>query len=69
MEVDHELISTAIFLLSADSRWVVVGYKRKYVHVVLVTCLVKLAQEKSMVRRTDLLDMTIAVDWDVENSW
>ena len=29
---------------------VVVSYKRKYVHEVLVDCLVKLAQEKSVVR-------------------
>ena len=36
------------------------------VHKVLVNCLVKLAQEKSVVRRTDCLDMTIAVDWDVK---
>ena len=44
---DNELISTAILLPSADSRRVVVSYKRKYVHEVLVNCLVKLAQEKS----------------------
>ena len=35
-EIDHEIISTAIFLASADSRRVVVSYKRKYVHKVLV---------------------------------
>ena len=29
--IDHEIISTAIFLPSADSRMVVVSYKRKYV--------------------------------------
>ena len=39
----------------------------KYVHEVLVNCLVKLAQEKSVVRWTDRPDMTIAVDWDVKN--
>ena len=43
-EIDHEIISTAILLPSADSRRVVVSYKRKYVHEVLVNCLVKLAQ-------------------------
>ena len=32
--------------LTADSRRVVVSYKRKYVHEVLVNCLFKLAQEK-----------------------
>ena len=46
MEIDHEIISTVILLPSADSRRVVVGYKGKYVHVVLVNCLVKLVQEK-----------------------
>ena len=45
-EIDHEIISTAI-LPSADTRRVVVSYKQKYVHKVLVNRLVKLAQEKS----------------------
>ena len=49
-EIDHEIISMAILLSSADSRRVVVSYKRKYVQEVLVNRLVKLAQEKSMVR-------------------
>ena len=35
-------------------------------HKVLVNCFVKLAQEKSVARLTDHLDMTIAVDWDVK---
>ena len=47
MEIDHEIISTVIFFPSADSRRVVVNCKQKYVHEVLVDCLVKLAQEKS----------------------
>ena len=34
---DHEIISMAILLPSADSRRVVVSYKRKYVHEVPVT--------------------------------
>ena len=42
VEIDHEIISTAIRRPSADSRWVIVSYKRKYVHEVLVNCLVKL---------------------------
>ena len=50
VEIDHEIISMAILLPSADSRRVVVSYKRKYVHEVLVNRLVKLAQEKSVVR-------------------
>ena len=45
-EIDHEIISTTILLPSTDSRRVVVSYKRKYVHEVLVNCFVKLAQEK-----------------------
>ena len=49
-EIDHEIISKAILLPSADSRRVVVSYKQKYVHDVLVMGLVKLAQEKSVVR-------------------
>ena len=49
-EIDHEIISKAILLPSADSRRVVVRYKGKYVHKVLVNRLVKLAQEKSVVR-------------------
>ena len=32
---DHEIISTANLLPSADSRRVVVSYKQKYVHEVL----------------------------------
>ena len=49
MEIDHEIISTAI-LTFPDSRSVVVSYKQKYVHKVPVNCLVKLAQEKSVAR-------------------
>ena len=50
MEINHEIISTAILLPSADSRWVVVSYKQKYVQEVLVNRLFKLAMEKSVVR-------------------
>ena len=49
-EINHEIISTANCLPSADSRRVVVSYKRKYVHQLLINCLVKLAQELSVVR-------------------
>ena len=43
VEIDHEIISMAILLPSADSRKsnVVVSYKQKYVHKVLVNRLVK----------------------------
>ena len=46
MEIDHEIIFMSILLPSADSRKVVVSYKRKYMHKVLVNRLVKLAQVK-----------------------
>ena len=36
-------------------------------HEVLVNCLVKLAQQQSVVRLTDCPDMTIAIDWDVKH--
>ena len=62
VEIDHEIISMAILLPSADSRRVGVSYNRKYVHEVLVKCLVKFAQEKVW-----LGDITIAVDWDVKH--
>ena len=42
------------------SRRVFVSYKRKYVHEVMVNRLFKLAQEKSVVRRTDCPAITIA---------
>ena len=47
VEIDHEIISTVILLPSADLfKKVVVSYKRKYVHELLVNRLFKLAQEK-----------------------
>ena len=49
-EIDHKIISMTILLHSADSRRVVISYKRKYLHEILVNRLVKLAQEKSVVR-------------------
>ena len=67
MQQTYNTQTTAILLPSADSRRVVVSYKRKYVHEVLVNHLVKLALEKSVVRCTDHPHMTIAVDWDVKN--
>ena len=47
VETDHEMISTVILLLPLiHSRRVVVSYKRKYVHALLVNRLFKPAQEK-----------------------
>ena len=53
------MISTVILLPSTDSRREEVSYKQKYVQEVLVNCLVKLAQEKSVVRWTVRPNMTI----------
>ena len=50
VKIDHVIISTAILLPSAtETRRVVVSYKVTHVQDVLVNCLVKLAQEKSVV--------------------
>ena len=47
VEIDHKIISTIILLPSVDSfKRVIVSYKRKYVHELLVNHLFKLAQEK-----------------------
>ena len=47
LEIDHEIISMVILLPSLIySRRVVVSYKRKYVHELLVIRLFKPAQEK-----------------------
>ena len=47
VEIDREVISTVILLPSTESfKKVVVSYKQKYVHEVLVECLFKLAQEE-----------------------
>ena len=47
VEIDHEIISMVILLLPLIySRRVVVSYKRRYVHKLLVNSLLKPAQEK-----------------------
>ena len=49
MKIEHEKFLRSFFYLplnQIDSRRVVVSYKQKYVHEVLVNCLVKLAHEK-----------------------
>ena len=47
VEIDHEMISTVVLPLPLiHSRRVVVSYKRKYVHELLVNRLFKPAQEK-----------------------
>ena len=49
MEIGHEIKSMTFLFPSADSSRVVVSYKQKYVHKVLINLFVKLAQEKSLV--------------------
>ena len=63
VEVDHEIISTVILLPSAESFMKgCCQLQAKVCARLLVNCLFKLAQEKSVVRRTDRPAMTIAVD-------
>ena len=50
VEIDCEIISTAILLPSAFSRRVFVSYKLNYMQEVLVNPLVKLATEKSVAK-------------------
>ena len=60
-DIGHEVISTAILSLQADSSRAVVSIWRKDVHSVLVNHLGSLPR-KSVVRLTDCLNMTIVVD-------
>ena len=63
MEIDHEKYLGSFSSLPLNhSRRVVVSYKRKYVHKILVNSLLKHAQEKSVVRKLDRPAMTIAID-------
>ena len=50
MEINHQIISTANLLPSTDSRRVVVSYKQKYVHKVLVNRFSQACGGKSVVR-------------------
>ena len=45
LDIYHEIISTAVLLPSADSRKVIVSFKRLYQHEVLDNRFVKLVQE------------------------
>ena len=67
VEIEHEIISTVSLLLPLIQEELLFKLQAKvYMHKILVNRLVKLAQEKSVARRTDCLDMTIAVDLDVK---
>ena len=63
VEIDHEIISTVILLPSTESFMKgCCQLQAKVCARLLVNCLFKLAQEKSVVRWTDRPAMTIAVD-------
>ena len=62
VEIDYEIISTVILLPSAESFKDFCQLQAKYVHEVLVNCLFKHAQEKSVLMWTGRPAMTIAVD-------
>ena len=63
VEIDHEIISTVILLPSAESFTKgCCQLQAKVCARLLVNCLFKLAEEKSLVRWTDRPVMTIAVD-------
>ena len=63
VEIDHEIISTVILLPSAESFMKgCCQLQAKVCARLLVNCLFKLAQEKSVIRWTDRPAMTIAVD-------
>ena len=63
VEIDHEIISTVILLPSAESFMKgCCQLQAKVCARLLVNCLFKLVQEKSVVRWTDRPAMTIAVD-------
>ena len=62
VEIDHEIILTVILLPSAESFMKgCCQLQAKVCARLLVKCLFKLAQEKSVVRLTDCPAMTIAV--------
>ena len=63
VEIDHEIISTVILVPSAESFMKgCCQLQEKVCARLLVNCLFKLAQEKSVIRWTDRPAMTIAVD-------
>ena len=67
VEIDHEMNSTVILLPSADSfKNVVVSYKRKYVHKLLVNRLFKPAQEKVWLGELTVPQWPSMLTWDVK---
>ena len=64
MEIDREIFSVVILLLLLiHFKMDLVSYDQKYVYWLTAT---KFSQEKSVVRLTERLDMTIAVDLDIK---
>ena len=59
VEIDHGLISTV-------SPFRPLNHKQRYVHEIRINCLFKPAQEKSVVRWANPLDMTVSVNCDVK---
>ena len=70
VKIDHEIISTVILLLTAESfkKGCCLSYKRKYVQEVLVNCLFKLAPGKSVVTWTDrpVPPWPYLLTWDIK---
>ena len=67
VEIDHEILQSVSSLPLIYSRLVLVIYKQKYVHELLVNCLSKLVQEIVWLGELTVgPPMTIAVDWDVK---
>ena len=63
MEIDHEIISMAILLPSADSRRELVSYKRKYNYAQSPACPGKKCGKVNIYHP----NMIIAIDWDVKH--
>ena len=65
--IDHEMISMVILLLPLiHSRRIVVSYKRKYVHELLVNRLFKPAQEKVWLGELTVPQWPKLLTWDVK---
>ena len=67
VEIDHEIISTVILLPYADSRRVVISYKRKYVHKLLINRLFKPAQKKMCVGELTIPPKLLTLDVKQQN--
>ena len=66
MKIYHEIFSTVIILLPLIHEELLLVTNESMCTEYCLTTLCKLALEKSIARLTDRLDMTIAVDSDVE---